>query len=403
MDIFIARQPIFDRSRKVYGYELLFRNGLENYFDGLDADQAASRMIGDGSILFGLEALTEGKKAFINLTRDSLVKDYPNLLPKDLAVLEILETVEPDETVIQTCKDLKKRGYTLALDDFVYSDAMHPMLAVADIIKIDFLESSPAQCREYFDFLAPMGKTLLAEKLETQSAFEEAYDIGYHYFQGYFFSKPVILSGKGITGNKLNMMKLLKQVNATGMDRGDIAKNIKQDLNLSYKLLRYINTSAPPQNRELFSISQALEQMSESEIKKWAALVSIGTMGEDKPGVLKPIGEVRGKMCEFLANRVGMTDMASDFFLMGSLSVMDALMNRNLNEVLKDLPLAPEVVNALLRKAQNPFRWAFEIVLALEKGNWEDLAFWTQKMGLSENEISQMYRECVTWAQQGQP
>lgn len=398
MDIFIARQPIYDRRKEVFGYELLFRSGLDNFFNFNDVNAAATRVIGDSSVIFGIETLTGGKRAFINLTKDALVNDYPALLPKDLVVLEILETVEPDEEVIEACKRLKRKGYILALDDFVYRENFTPLLKFIDIIKVDFLSTTVEEREAMHEAMASMNKQFLAEKLETAEEFEEAKRLGYDYFQGYFFSKPVILSKRNVSGNRHSIFRILKDIHKPGLDYRNLEESIKQDLTLTYKLLRYINSAFFGLQTEINSIKHALVLMGEPEIKKWATLVSLATMGEEKPMELMVNASIRGKVCEHLANETGRQDQASDFFLLGLFSVIDAILDRNLVEVLQDLPLSREIKSALLRVAQNPYRMALEIVLAYESGNWRGLTKWSNKFGIEEGKVSQIYMKSVEWA-----
>lgn len=401
MDVFIARQPIFDRKRDVYGYELLFRSGLQNFFDHIDADKAASQMIGDSTLFFGIDNLTRGKKAFINLTRETLMKDYPSLLPKELSVLELLETVTPDLEVLDAVRRLKRRGYMLALDDFVYTPDWDPIIQLVDIIKVDWMNSTTEERRDLLERLQGQEKTFLAEKVETQEDYQEAYNMGFHLFQGYFFSKPVVLSRKDVSGNKLATMKVLREIHQPGMDFNHVDECIRQDLTLSYKLLRYINSAFFGLHTEIRSIKHALVLMGESEIRKWATLVSLATMGEDKPLELTLSASIRAKMCETVANETGQTN-PSDYFLMGLFSVIDAIMDRNLVEILQDLPLSREVKSALLRVGGNAYRQVYETVLAYEFANWRQLTKWTQKLDIDEMRISDIYMESVDWAHNSQ-
>ncbi len=398
MDIFIARQPIYDRAKEVFGYELLFRSGLDNFFNHPDVDAAASRVIGDSSVIFGIETLTGGKRAFINLTRDALVKDYPLLLPKDLVVLELLESVEPDDEIVETCKRLKRRGYMLALDDFVYRDNFTPLLKFIDIVKVDWIATTPDERQKLHKRLAPLGKKFLAEKLETFEEYQEARELGYHFFQGYYFSRPVVLSKRSVSSDRSSIFRILKEIHEPGLDFRNIENSIKQDLTLTYKLLRYINSAFFGLNTEINSIKHALVLMGETEIKKWATLISLATMGEEKPMELMVNASIRGKFCELVAVQTGRGSEANDFFLMGLFSVIDAILDRNLVEVLSDLPLHREIKTALLRVAQNPFRMALEIVLAYETGDWRGLSRWSKKLGIEESLVSQIYLNSVDWA-----
>jgi len=401
MEVFIARQPIFDRRREVYGYELLFRSGLENYFDHFDADKAASQMIGDSAIFFGISNLTRGKRAFVNLTRDSLIKDYSSLLPRDIVVLELLESIEPDEEVLEIVRKLKRKGYLLALDDFEYTPAYDPLLKLIDIIKVDWLATDNKTRIDLYEMPVLQGKTFLAEKLETQDDYQAAYDIGYHLFQGYFFSKPVVLQKKDVAGNKLSMLKVLEEIHQPGLDFSNLDECIRQDLTLSYKLLRYINSAFFGLSTEIRSIKHALVLLGEAEIRKWATLVSLATMGEDKPLELTLNATIRAKMCEMVAAELG-ADNPSDYFLMGLFSVIDAILDRNLVEVLHDLPLSREVKSALLRVGRNTYRQVYEMVLAYEYANWRALTKWTQAAKYDEMRLSDIYMDAVDWAHKSQ-
>jgi EAL and modified HD-GYP domain-containing signal transduction protein len=323
------------------------------------------------------------------------------LLPKDQVVLEILESVEPDEEVVEACKKLKRLGYLIALDDFVYRESFTPLLKFVDIIKVDFLSTNAEERKQIHDRIQASGqKRFLAEKLETQEDFEEASELGYHYFQGYFFSRPVILTRRGMVGNRQQIFKILRDIHEPGMDFRELENSIKQDVALSYKLLRYINSAFFGLQTEIHSIRHALVLMGESEIKKWATLVSLATMGEEKPAELMVNASIRGKACEILAKETGNESQASDFFLMGLFSLIDAILDHNLVEVLHDLPLAREIKSALLRVAQNQYRMAFEVVLAYEQGNWRALAKWAGKPGIEEGQVAQIYLESVKWANQ---
>ncbi|CAM2068667.1 HDOD domain-containing protein [Sulfidibacter corallicola] len=399
MESFIARQPIFDRNQNVFGYELLFRSSLANYFDGSNQDKAASSVIADSTIVFGFDTLTSGKRAFINLTKDTLI-NYAGLLPKDHTVLEILETVEPDQEVIEAVKQLKKNGYMFALDDFIYNPIWEPLIEVADIIKIDFLASGPEERQALVQRLKPMEKRLLAEKVETQEEFQQALAMGFDLFQGFFFAKPVILTKRGMSGSKVSNLQILRAINKPGLNYREIEDIIKTDLTLSYKLMSYINSAFFGLQTEIRSIKHALVLMGEREIRKWATLLALSTMTEDKPAELLKNGATRARMCELLAKKCGQGDKSADYFLMGLFSIIDAIMDKNLAEILKDIPIARDIKNALMRVARNPFRMVLEIVLAYEKGEFAGIQRYAARVNLRETEIPKAYMEAVEWAQQ---
>ena len=233
MDLFIARQPIFTSQQTVHAYELLFRSGTANVFPDVDANHASARVIADSLFNLGLQALTGGKLAFINMTRDLLVGDYATLLPKDEIVIEILENIVPDAKVVEACRRLKDAGYLLALDDFVENGSTAPLVALADIIKVDVLATKKEQRRTLVKRHAPRGVRLLAEKVETQEAFQEAVGLGFSYFQGYFFAKPSVLKAKSAPEFRLTYLALLQEVVKREVDLRKVAAVIGRDVTLS--------------------------------------------------------------------------------------------------------------------------------------------------------------------------
>ena len=323
-EAFIARQPVFDRQKRVYGYELLFRSGIANVFDHADGHQASLSVIGH-SQLFGLSQLTGGRRAFINFTRDTLIQGYATLLPADAIVVEILEGVPPDDEVIAACRQLKAAGYVLALDDFLEREVDSPLVRLVDIIKVDFRATEPAARQAIAERLRSARLQLLAEKIETRAEFDEAAATGYAYFQGYFFSEPVILSRQDIPAFKLTRLELLREVNRAGLDRERVEELIKREVALAYKLLRLLNSAAPGLRRRVDSVSHALALLGDVAIRKWLSVITLGTIASDRPLELAVQSVVRGSFCERLAAGSGLGPRASDLFLLGLFSLLDAM------------------------------------------------------------------------------
>lgn len=399
MEQFIARQPIFDRNKKVFAYELLFRSGLDNYFSHVDGDQASSKVIANSLLLFGVEEMTGDAKAFINFTRSLLVKDYAISLPSQWVVVEVLENVEPDEEVVASCAKLKNNGFILALDDFVYDPVFEKLLDLADIVKVDFMVSDLEERKKLAETLLPRGIKLLAEKVETQQEFEEAMEMGYSYFQGYFFCKPVILSRNDIPVFKLNYMRILKLANEPDFDFDLLADTIGAEVSISYKLLKYVNSAAFGLRREVTTIKHALTMLGQKEIKKWVSLLTLSGMATDKPLELVVTSLIRAKFCELIAQSAGMADMSSDLFLMGLFSLLDAIVGRPLEEIIKEIPLHEDVIDALLGK-ENRLGHILSISIAFEKGAWQDLASMAKKAGVDEKKLPEDYVQAIQWPQQ---
>lgn len=411
MQSFIARQPIFDTKQRVYAYELLFRSSLDNVCDIPDLNYASTKIITDSCMLLGMENITGGKKAFINTTRDVLLKDCIDLLPRELSVIEILETVEPDEEVLRVCSKLKQQGYLLALDDFSYREEYNELINLVDIIKVDFLQTSREEQRSLVERFAPRGIRFLAEKVETQVAFEEAQEMGYVYFQGYFFCRPMILTWKDVPGFKLHYLNILREIHRPELDFGHIEEIIKRDVSLSYKLLRYINSAFFSWRVEINSIRQALILLGEKEVRKWASLIALASMSKDKPEELVAQAVIRAKFCESMAPLVGLAHRAEDLFLMGMFSLVDAILDRELKEILRDMPIADDVKAALLDERYRSgaegarLKNAHECVLAYERADWPRLEEAAKNLGMSNAalELPRLYLQAVGWVQKSLP
>src|SRR5689334_14694257 len=219
MKAFLARQPIFNRYKRVIGYELLFRSGPENYFAGPDYHGLASSSVMVESFLMPKALnLTCGKKAFINVTRETLLDELIYLFPPEMAVVELLESIRPDEEVLRACRKLKECGYTLALDDYIDDDCMAPLLELADIVKVDFVKVPAEERRRLVEKLARPGLSFLAEKVETVEEFEAARLMGYTYFQGYFFARPSMLARTEPASAAAPYFRLLKEIHQAELD-----------------------------------------------------------------------------------------------------------------------------------------------------------------------------------------
>ncbi|MCF6179131.1 MAG: HDOD domain-containing protein [Geopsychrobacter sp.] len=394
---FIARQPIFDKKQKVYAYELLFRSGLHNYFDCDDIDHASTSVIANSFLLFGLDEMTAGRRAFLNCTRKVLVEDLATALPKQHAVIEILETVEPDDEVIAGCKRLKALGYTLALDDFVYHEKFEPLLELADIVKVDFLISGPGERQRISTLLRRRGIRMLAEKVETREDYEQAVAMGYELFQGYFFSKPVILSRRDIPANKLQYLRVLKEIHSPELDFKKMAQTVQSEISLSYKLLKLINSAAFGLRHKVSNIVQALSLLGEREIRTWISLLAVSSMADDKPAELVMNSLIRARFCEQAAYLIGEESQMSALFLMGLFSQLDAILDRPLAELLDEIQVSSEMRQALLEKEGKRYQ-LLELGIALERGYWDNLSRLASAMELEELLLSEAYLGAVKWA-----
>lgn len=399
MQTFVARQPIFDRQQNIYAYELLYRGSKKNSYEESDADAATSRVIVDSFLMLGVDSLTGGNPAFINMTYNLLLEEYVSLLPKDNVFVEILENVEPDEHVIEVCRKLKSNGYTIVLDDFEYADKFIPLIDLADIIKVDF-RLSPIEEQKAIVHRFPNRKIrFLAEKVETMEEFRRAVEMGYTLFQGYFFGRPHIVTGQGIPPQLNHYIRLLHEINKSEPNFKNIENIIKKDLSLSYKLLRYINSAFFGLRATVNSILHALTLLGVMEIRKWSSLVFIANMSKNVSEELVIQSVVRARFAESLANPLGQPKRKDDLFLMGLFSLIDSIVNRPKAEVLEKIPIMDDVKEAILGE-QGTLGQVLNCIIAYEHGEWEQVSELCKLLAIDETLLPVYYINAVKWADQ---
>ncbi|HXM64855.1 MAG TPA: HDOD domain-containing protein [Terriglobales bacterium] len=393
---FVARQPILTVDEKVFGYELLFRDGVEDFFRHADPD-LASRSTLNTAMLLGLDVLCDGRRAFVNCTRDVLLKDYITLLPSEQAVVEVLETVPADELVVAACRRLKEAGYTIALDDFAVNDPREALTDIADIIKVDIRATSEADAAAMVKRYGPWRCRMLAEKVETHGEFLTAKKAGFLYFQGYFFRRPEILTAHEIPANRLNYLRMLKAVSQPELDVREIENLIKSEAALCYRLLRYLNSAAFGFANEIHSVRHALSILGEREVRRWIRLVATLGAGQGKTSELVLSAMVRARFCELLSPRIPHGD--SDLFLMGLLSLMDAILEIPMSQVLDHIPIDQETKSVLLGGASR-LRLFYQLMLAQESGEWKTASDLTSRLHITESEVAECYWQAMQWARE---
>ena len=395
--VFVARQPIFDAAKDLYGYELLFRSGLDNVYDALHSDTSTLDVIANSLLVIGLDELAGGRRVFINFTRNLLVKGVADLLPADRVALEIEKACEPDEDVLAACERLKSLGYVLALDAFTRDDPRRPLLPFADIVKVDFLTALGRERSQIIRSLAGTPVQALAERVETVAAFDEAAACGYTFFQGYFFSKPIIRSGSRLAACKLNHLRMLDQINRPELSYDELEAIIKHDVALVYSLLKFINSAWFGLRYPITSIKHALILLGPKEVGKWYALVALRLMASDKPHELLLRCMTRAKMAEALAPACGLKGEAPQLFLVGLFSVIDALLDAPMADVLAHLPLDDRIKAALLGEPC-PYRSVHDTLLAYEQGDWATFSACARALNLDESLVADAYTQSLRWS-----
>ena len=390
-DIFIGRQAIYDRKLEVYAYELLFRAAQVDSAKFVDGDQATSDVIVNTFMEIGLDNIVGKRLAFINLTRSFFVTEYSISLPRDRVVLELLEDIEADEAVLAGVQRLSAQGYAIALDDFIYHESLRPLVELADLIKIDIIPLSRDEIREHVRQLRQYNVKLLAEKVETRDDMDFCMELGFDYFQGYYFSQPKVIRKQQLPNNRLAILRLLSRLQDPEITPGTIEELVTQDISFSFKILRYVNSAAFAMPRKIESIQQAVIILGLKTIKSWIALLVMAGI-EGKPDELVTTALVRAKMAEEIA-LARKEKHADAFFTVGLFSALDVLMDNTMEEILTQLPLANHISDALLYHT-GLHGEVLASVLAYERGEW-DLV---QPNILDRQQFSDCYLKAIQWA-----
>ena len=372
-------------------YELLFRSGDGNAAIITDGDKATANVLLNTFTDIGLDTIVGSKKAFVNLTRNLLLgKNYLSCLPNDRVVLEILEDIEPNEAVLEAAERLIQEGYTIALDDFVYSPELEPLIGLADIIKIEFPLIPAADLPNHIQTLRDLGvQTILAEKIETQEDFEWCKDLGCDLFQGYFFSRPQVVSQKKTQVNIGPVVRLVSELQNPEITVGEVEQIIQTDANLSFKLLRFVNSANSGTTRRIESLKQATTLMGIARLRSLASMMLMSGINENKPQELINLAMTRGKMCELQAIELG-ESRPDRFYTLGLLSVMDAMLDKKMEDVIPLLPLESDMNQALLDHS-GQLGQVLQCVIDFESGKT------TSTTSLSARQIQQAYQKTLRW------
>jgi len=393
-EIVIARQPIYDVSLNTYAYELLYRSSDENVATIVDGDHATSRVIVSAFMELGLDALVGEKLAFINFTQGFLCGKYEIPFSREKVVLEVLENVDINSSLINNVKELRKQGYLIALDDFEFEESKTELIELSHIIKIDVKQIGLEKLPDVVRQIAPFGKILLAEKVETEEEFEFCKGLGFKYFQGYFLSKPIVVKHKTLAPNNTLLLQILAKTQDPVVEFGELEELISRDVGISYKLLRLINSAQYNLSTQVESLHQALVLLGMKEIKTWVSIVALSNTEDSTPQELTVMSMTRAKMCQLLAEKTQYK--SSDvFFTAGMFSLLDILMKNPLQDLLNALPFSDEFNKALLEH-KGPMGVALDCTIAQEQGDWNQVKF--ENLALAD--INEIYVDALKWGRE---
>ncbi len=401
MDLYVARQPIFDLRGQAVAYELLYRRtGRSLAADGESRNQMSLDVIIQTFLEIGLQRITQGKIGFLNFSREMLLNGSFELLDPDAVVIELLEDVEADPQVVAACERLVRTGYRLALDDFVSGAGHDPLLPLAEIVKVDVLDRSFDDIRRTVEPLRKGKLRLLAERVETAEVRDACQAMGFELFQGYFFSRPEVIEKQGVPVELTSLLQLMNRLQSEDTTDHELETAFRRDPALSYKLLRMVN-AASQGARGVDSLLHAVQLLGRSTLHRWLALLLASSLaarsGMDAELVYAAV--LRARLCELLASASGQTSSSGRLFLTGLFSRMDALLRAPMDEVLSKVDLTQEVKEALLYREGPYARW-LTLSEAYERGDWERMVEQCEAIGIPASELPEIYVQSLSWARE---
>jgi EAL and modified HD-GYP domain-containing signal transduction protein len=396
--LFLARQPIFDATGKLHGYELLHRRDETGGADiAAGDDQMSSEVIVNAFLSIGIARIIGESMAHVNFSRTLLLDGVHRMLAPEQVVVELLPQVEPDAEVIQACVDLVQAGFTLVLDDFRYRPEMEPLLAIASIVKVDVLDKSPGELAAIVTKLQGWPVRLLAMRVETVAMRDTCRELGFNLFQGYFFSRPELVKHRELAASPITIMRLLTMLRDDNSSELDIEKAFQGNMSLTVKLLRAVNSAAMG-GRGIESIRQATRLLGRAELNRWLSLMLV-TNSKGKNAIddeLMHIVMRRARMCETVAIASG-DRRADSHFIVGLFSMLDAVLRAPMADLLHEVDLSREVNEALLERT-GPYAPVLRIVEAFERGEWDVVKEQCAALGIESSVVAESYADALGWA-----
>ena len=396
MDVFVARQPIFDLRTRVVGYELLHRSGTQNRYLGPDAVTATRQLLAEQLLSDNWYRLTSGRPAWVNFPGELILDGSATLVPPERMVVELLESIVVNDAVLAACEDLEDRGYVLAADDVSDPEDTNPLLDLVEIIKVDFRVASQAQRAALAERFAGRAR-LVAEKVETRAEQAAAIDLGYDLLQGYFLREPAMVAKRSLDQTRLGVLAALAAVSRTPMDYEEVEQAVKQEIALTDKLLRYLNSAVFGWQARVTSIRSALVALGEKQIRRWVSVVAVSSVAVDRPPELIASALIRARMCEQIAEAHAVHTPYLDLFLTGLYSQMHLLMDMDLETTMAEAPV-PEIVRDALLGRSGPLWNALDLVVAWEAGDWDRVVAAAGTLDVPLDSLPGWYADALAFA-----
>lgn len=394
---FAARQAIMDAEHQHLAYELLFRDGENNQFPNIEPEQATSALLDSGALVQGIDILSNGKISHINFSQQSLGEQFPNWLEPNQVVIEISANEPANYQVCEHLRALVEKGFTIALDDYQFQSEAEDYLNWVRIVKVNVRNQNFEQLAHQIQPLKDRLLSLIALRVESYDEFKQLVDMGFKYFQGYYFAKPEVIQYKSLPATKANLIDLIGESSKAKLDFNRISKIMQHDVSLSYKLLRFVNSSLFSNSQQIASLRHALTYLGEVEVKKFIALIAAANLSDEKPRELLALSIIRARFCQGISEIQGDESNPPKAFLAGLFSLVDAILDQSLPHIMRKLPLLDEIKDALLNK-QGKLADYIKLVQAYEKAHWDDLNEQAEQLGVAISDIHEQYVEAMQWA-----
>jgi EAL and modified HD-GYP domain-containing signal transduction protein len=399
---YVARQAIYNVEKRVFAYELLFRNGDSNCFPDMSPDEATSSMIANSHLTVGIEDITFKKPAFINFHKDTLLYRFPSTLDPLSVVIEIVETVEVNDELVQACKHIRDLGYQLALDDYDFAPRWDVFLPFIDFIKVEVeeIEKQGVAAIAKIQILNAKGIKIIAEKVDTHEQFERFKAMGVKLFQGYFLARPEMIRHRDLNASLNSVTKLVSLSNSPNFDTKEVIKVIEKDVGLAYKLMRFINNPMINKRQQIESLQHAINYMGHVEIKKFIALLALANMRGEKPTELLIQSLVRARFCSLMSIELELPENPPSSFFLGLFSMLDALLDQTMENLVEKLPVGQELRDALCKKnIDSTMGLQMRACFAFEEANWDEIDYIARQFELTGERLYTLYYEAMHWAQ----
>lgn len=396
-EVYLARQPILDVKGSVFGFELLYRGSADADTCVMRDDQATARVLIDALLSLGFETLTDGRPAFINFTRATLLSDVAMQVPPSQLAVEVIETVDVDADVIDACRRLHERGYAVGLDDFVPGSASELLLPYVSFIKMDVLQTPRAVLADVAERFRTRGIRMIAEKVETLDVQRDVRGLGYGLFQGYYFCRPSGVSTRPVSPQQHTYLRLLGALSREDLTVAELEDLVKSDVSLAFRVLRAVNSPALGLCREVTSLRQALVLLGRERVRQWASVWTMAGLSSNLDEQLLTTALIRARCCEAVGGQVVGANAGGEYFLLGLCSLLDAVMKRPMSDVLDGVPLPKTIRDALLG-TPNQAKLILDAVLAYARGDWNSTTTLARQANVSLSTLGRAYADALRWS-----